>query len=276
MKKEFESADPVRADWTGTTRIAAPARPDYAPRLRIAAVDDDPSQLDLIRRVVESLGHSFVGVERGDDLLRKVARESFDLLVVDWQLPDVSGLDVVRRVRERLDTWVPVIIVTNRGDERDVVQGLGAGADDYMIKPMRVREAAARLSALLRRHHPQQGRQVQHYGDYCFDLGSRTASYRGVPIELKQKEFELALCLFSHPGRLLSRDYLRALVWGTIGDVMSRTLDTHVSSLRAKLGLRPERGYRLASVYGQGYRLDALCEVGEDTGPEPRSGESGR
>lgn len=274
MKKEFESATPVRVDWTGTTKVVAPARLDYAPRLRVAAVDDDPSQLDLIRRVVESSGHAFVGVERGNDLIRKLVRESFDLLVIDWQLPDVSGLDVVRWVREHLDTWVPIIIVTNRGDEHDVVQGLGAGADDYMIKPMRVREAAARVRALLRRQQPQQGRQVQHYGDYCFDLGSRTASYRGVPIELRQKEFELALCLFSHPGRLLSRNYLRALVWGTIGDAMSRTLDTHASSLRAKLGLRPERGYRLSSVYGQGYRLDALSEDGEDTGPDSESGET--
>ncbi|WKB56156.1 response regulator transcription factor [Eleftheria terrae] len=229
--------------------------------MRIAALDDDPSQLDLVQRSVRSAGHECVMFDRGEGLLHALRRETFDLLVVDWQLPDIAGIDVVKWVRTRCEHPMPILFLTNRGDERDIVEGLSCGADDYMVKPTRVFELVARVKALLRRSYPEHERRMLQYGGYRFDTVAQTVEFEGQPIGLKQKEFALACCLFGQRGRLLSRAYLEEQVWGRAAEISSRTLDTHISSLRSKLNLRPERGYRLSAVYGQGYRLEALEEL---------------
>lgn len=226
--------------------------------MRLAALDDDVSQLDLIQRSVRSIGYDCQLFERGQALLRELRRDSFDLLIVDWQLPDIAGPDVVRWVREHHEHAMPILFLTNRSEERDVVEGLGCGADDYMLKPIRVHELMARVKALIRRSYPQAEGSALCFGGYTIDLAARTVHYEGRPIELKHREFELARCLFSNTGRLLSRAYLGETVWGRAVEVPSRSLDTHISSLRAKLELRPARGFRLVAVYGQGYRLEAV------------------
>lgn len=226
--------------------------------MRLAALDDDVSQLDLIQRSVRSIGYECQLFERGQALLRELRRDSFDLLIVDWQLPDIAGPDVVRWVREHHEHAMPILFLTNRSEERDVVEGLGCGADDYMLKPIRVHELMARVKALIRRSYPQPEDSGLRFGGYAIDLAARTVHYEGKPIELKHREFELARCLFTNTGRLLSRAYLSETVWGRAVDVPSRSLDTHISSLRAKLELRPARGFRLVAVYGQGYRLEAV------------------
>lgn len=235
--------------------------------MRLAALDDDVSQLDLIQRSVRSMGFECQVFERGQDLLRELRRDSFDLLIVDWQLPDIAGPDVVRWVREHHEHAVPILFLSNRSEERDVVEGLSCGADDYMAKPIRVRELMARVKALMRRSYPQQESALLRFGGYRIDLVARSIHFRDEPIELKQKEFDLARCLFANLGRLLSRAYLTEMVWGRAVEVPSRSLDTHISSLRAKMALRPARGYRLSAVYGQGYRLEAVGA--EDSGFEP-------
>ena len=231
----------------------------------VAALDDDITHLDLVRRSVEAVGHDCRTYERGQDLLRALRSESFDMLVVDWQLPDVAGIEIVRWVRSHLEDRIPIIFLTSRGEERDIVEGLSGGADDYMVKPIRVMELMARVQALMRRSYPQEDLAPRQYGGYRLDPARRTIEFDGTPVELKQKEFELARCLFANQGRLLSRSHLFSTVWGVHADLPSRTLDTHISSLRAKLCLRPERGFRLSAVYGQGYRLEAV----EPAGGEP-------
>lgn len=226
--------------------------------MRLAALDDDVSQLDLIQRSVRSIGYDCQLFERGQALLRELRRDSFDLLIVDWQLPDIAGPDVVRWVREHHEHAMPILFLTNRSEERDVVEGLGCGADDYMLKPIRVHELMARVKALIRRSYPQPEDSSLRFGGYAIDVAARTVRYEGKTIELKHREFELARCLFANTGRLLSRAYLSETVWGRAVDVPSRSLDTHISSLRAKLELRPARGFRLVAVYGQGYRLEAV------------------
>ncbi|TJZ74847.1 response regulator transcription factor [Chitiniphilus eburneus] len=225
--------------------------------MRIAVLDDDPVHLDLIASLVTSLKFDCVRFSRGEELKRQLRRESFDLLLLDWELPDMSGLELLQWLRQNEDT-VPVILLTCRNQERDVVAALNHGADDFMSKPIRLAELKARLQATLRRIYPEQGKRVLHCGGYVLDLDARSVRYQDEWLALTQKEFDLAHCLFANTGRLLSRGYLIEAVWGTPTDLPSRTLDTHVSSLRNKLRLRPERGFRLSATYGQGYRLEAL------------------
>ena len=227
--------------------------------MRVAALDDDATQLELIQRTLTSLGHDCHGFTDGRSYLRSLRRESYDLLVLDWQLPDISGLEVLRWARENLSERVPVLFITNRSAEADVIEGLAAGADDFMIKPIRVGELIARVKALLRRAYLQQPPTELAFGRYRFDIIGSQIFVDGHPVVLKQREFDLALFLFQNIGRLLSRKHLLEAVWGIEAEVSSRSLDTHVSRLRTKLGLHPEHGFRLAAIYSVGYRLEGTA-----------------
>ncbi|HKX42828.1 MAG TPA: response regulator transcription factor [Burkholderiaceae bacterium] len=226
--------------------------------MRVAVLDDDQAQLDLAQQTLETMGHDFHGYTDGKTLLRALRRETYDLLILDWQLPDISGIQVMRWVRENLEERVPILFVTNRSAEADVIEGLSAGADDFMVKPIRVGELTARVNALLRRAYHLKSTGEVVIDRYRFDTASGTIHLDGRTVVLKQKEFDLALFLFQNLGRLLSRKHLLEAVWGIEAEVSSRSLDTHISRLRTKLGLVPEQGYRLAAIYSVGYRLEAL------------------
>jgi DNA-binding response OmpR family regulator len=230
--------------------------------MRVVAIDDDVEELELIKSTVHAIGHECHVFTGGAALQRELRRETFDLLIVDWQLPDTTGPDIVRWVRSNLKERIPILFVTNRRQERDIVEGLGAGADDFMMKPVRVGELAARVKALLRRSYLDPRSEEQVWGRYRFLCASRRLEINGEPVVLTQKEFDLALILFRNMGRLLSRQYLLEAIWSVnnpLGtDLMSRSLDTHISRVRSLLGLRPENGFRLAAIYGQGYRFEAI------------------
>jgi DNA-binding response OmpR family regulator len=226
--------------------------------MRIAALDDETCQLELIRHTMEDIGHECHGFTESKALLRDLHQQTYDLLVLDWSLPDVEGPEVVRWIRAELNSRIPIVFVTNRREERDMVEGLAAGADDFMIKPIRVAELQARVHALLRRSYPSQHESELVFGDYKFSTANRTVHVKGVPAELGHREFDLALFLFQNIGRLLSREHLREAVWGLGNETPSRSLDTHVSRLRVKLDLVPSNGFLLSAVYGLGYRLETL------------------
>lgn len=227
--------------------------------MRIAVLEDDEAQLALSCSVVESMGHDCCPFSRGLDLMKALRRDNFDLLLLDWDVPDMSGLDVLTWLRESAAVHVPVLFVTNHVQERDIVRALALGADDYLAKPVRVAELMARVRALLRRAYPE--RQRDHYvcGEFAFNRIDFSITKGGRPVKLKHKEVELAYVLFSNLGRLLSRQYLLETVWGQTVDTNSRSLGTHISRIRMELDLRPESGYCLTSVYGVGYRLEALA-----------------
>lgn len=227
--------------------------------MRIAVFDDDRSQIDLICHVLESAGHACHPFDNGKEILAQLRKESYDMLIIHWQTPNASGIEVLNWARERLPANLPVLLVTNQSGEDDIVAGLAAGADDYMIKPIRRGELVARTQALLRRAYPTQhaAEQIQ-FGDYVFETRTGRLTMKGKPVELTQKEFDLALLLFRNIGRPLSRAYILEAVWARDIEVPSRTMDTHVSRVRSKLQLRPENGYRLAPVYSYGYRLEQL------------------
>ncbi|MGB3290008.1 MAG: response regulator transcription factor [Burkholderiaceae bacterium] len=229
--------------------------------MNIASVEDDPDQGRLIQNILGCAGHNCTLFTTGNDLLAALARQhTFDLLLVDWELPDISGLDIVRWVRGNLGQTIPVMLVTNRTLEEELVEGLQAGADDYMGKPIRAGELAARVEALLRRYMPVQQNTTFHCGAYEVDPAAEAILLEGRKIDLAPKEFELALLLFRNPGRLFSRDVLSTAVWNREIPATSRTLDTHLSNLRRKLQLRSEHGVRLNSSYALGYRLELLNE----------------
>lgn len=239
--------------------------------MRIAALDDEPSQLELIRHTMEGLGHECHSYVEGKALLRALRQETFDLLILDWSLPDVAGPAVVRSIRQELLNRIPILFVTNRREEADMVEGLGVGADDFMPKPIRVGELSARTQALLRRAYPAQHETEVVFGPYHFFPHSRTLHVNGEPLELKHREYELALFLFQNMGRLLSRDHLREAVWGHGPEAPSRSLDTHISRLRTKLDLRPNNGFLLSAIYGLGYRLEAIDGDALSTRPDALS-----
>lgn len=228
--------------------------------MRIAILDDDPVQLQLLSHVARALGHSANEYALGDALMRALAYESYDMLILDWQLPDSTGLKVLEWVRRNVSDRIPILFVTSRDEERDIVEALSAGADDYMVKPVRVGELAARIRTLLRRGYPDAA-GVQTFGPYRFDPDKNLAELNGVPLDLKQREFDLAYFMFRNLGRLVSRGHVQEAVWRTRTETMSRTLDTHMSRLRTKLQLRQENGFRLTSVYSQGYRLEAVAAL---------------
>ena len=229
--------------------------------MRIAALDDEPCQLELIRHTMEDIGHECHCFTEGKVLLRDLRQQSYDLLILDWSLPDVQGPSVVRWIREDLSSRIPILFVTNRREEQDMVEGLTAGADDFMAKPIRVRELQARVRALLRRSYPALQGTDLNFGDYHFSAATHTLRIKGQVVEISHREYDLAFLLFQNIGRLLSREHLREAVWGEINEPPSRTLDTHISRLRGKLELVPSNGFLLSAVYGLGYRLE--CTSGD-------------
>jgi DNA-binding response OmpR family regulator len=227
--------------------------------MRIALLDDDRSQSEVIRQVLVAVGHSCQSFQTGWDLLSHLRRESCDLLIIDWQVKDASGAEVLRWVRDKLPPALPVLFLTGRSGEDDIVAALAAGANDYLIKPIRRGELVTRIQALLRRAYPAQSAFEQiRFDQYVFEVPTGRLTMAGKQIEVTQKEFDLALLLFQNLGRPLSRAYILEAIWSRERDVPSRTMDTHVSRVRNKLQLKPENGFRLTPVYSYGYRLEQL------------------
>ncbi|WP_300648113.1 response regulator transcription factor [Paenalcaligenes sp.] len=230
--------------------------------MNIASLEDDPVQAALIESCLTKAGYSCTVFHTGKSLLTTLAKpHDFNLLVLDWEVPDVSGLDVLHWIRDNQGYALPVLFLTSRTDESDLVVGLQAGADDYMTKPIREGELVARVQALLRRMNPiTQSNEPFSFGVYDIDPINNIIKLHGKEVVLAPKEYELALLLFRNPGRLFSRDVLSTAVWNREIPATSRTLDTHLSNIRRKLQLRPENGVRLNASYALGYRLESLLD----------------
>lgn len=181
--------------------------------MRIAALDDDPILLELIKATTEHHGHICHTYPTGAQLLRDIRHETFDLLIVDWHLPDMDGPEVVTAVRQMTGRQLPILFVTRRREEQDVIEALSCGADDFMTKPLRMGELVARATALLRRAYPQAMGNNLAFGPYRFDPDKRSLLLNEVEVDLKNREYELALFMFRNAGRLLSRAHLREVVW---------------------------------------------------------------
>jgi DNA-binding response OmpR family regulator len=225
--------------------------------MRIAYLEDDADQATLIRKWLEEAGHICHYFDRGHALQRSLARESFDLYILDWHLPDTDGLKVLKEIRASVPAAL-VIFATARDRDDDIARGLQAGADDYITKPVRQGELLARIEAVARRVRggPQTTPDLLELGPFKLNRSARTVECDGRRAELTDKEYALAEFFFLHAEKVVSRQHLLEAVWGLQAKAQTRTVDTHVSRLRTKLGLGGERGWRLAAVHQFGYRLE--------------------
>ena len=238
--------------------------------MRIALLEDDTSQIELISLWAKEAGDQLQSYTTGKSFREALSRENFDLLVLDWHLPDTTGIRELDWLRSEKASRVPVIFITSRDSEESVIEALDHGADDYMVKPVKKGVTLARIKALRRRNgmsksapanEPETDSSTQHGSDtdtfYPFEINEheRSFSVEGEPVKLTNKEFELAAYLFRNAGCLVSRDHLLETIWGTRADLNTRTVDTHVSRIRTKLGINPAIGWQLSSIYQRGYRL---------------------
>lgn len=227
--------------------------------MRIAIVDDDEGSIDFVSRVLTQQGHSCVTFQRSRDVPLALQRDTYDLMILDWNMPDLSGMDIVAWARANLAVCPPVIMLTSRADKDDVAAALNAGADDFIVKPESANVIAARVEAVLRRTSAQPvDSRIETYGPYVFDRLDETVSLNGEPVVLTSKEFALARLFFANLHKPLSRRYLMETVWKSVAELSTRTLDMHVSRIRAKLQLRSDNGFRLQTVFGYGYRLESF------------------
>lgn len=225
--------------------------------MHIGIAEDDPDQAALLSLWLKDAAHSERTFGTAADYLEALKRDRYDLLLIDWMLPDGTGAELIQWVRANLGWEIPVLVVTSRDDEATVVAALQAGADDYVVKPPKPLELLARVAALGRRVRSG-GLPVLRLGAFEIDIQRQRLVLDGAAVALTQKEFDLSAYLFQNPGKLLSRDHLLNKIWGINADVDTRTVDTHISRLRKKLGLDGSKGWKLVPVYGVGYRFERI------------------
>lgn len=226
--------------------------------MHIGLLEDEQSQIDLITQWANEVGYTVHPYTSGSEFRKSVLNSTYDLFILDWNLPDTTGIEVLDWLRDNQDWPVPVLFITSRDSEKDIVEALDHGSDDYIIKPVNKDITLARIKALIRRAKPAEQTHMLHFEPYDINLRERIISLDDEVIKLTNKEFELALMLFRHSGRLISRAYIMEHIWGTRADLNTRTIDTHISRIRSKLGLSPDRGWQLSSVYHHGYRLSKI------------------
>ena len=227
----------------------------------ILIAEDESALVTLLRYNLEREGYRVLEAQDGEEALLVAAEETPDLVLLDWMLPQLSGIEVCRRLRARQETRnVPIIMLTARGEESDRVRGLDTGADDYLTKPFAMTELLARLRAVLRRIRPSLAEDVVKAGDLEMDRATHRVRRAGAEVHLGPTEYKLLEHLIQHPGRVFSRQQLLDAVWGSEVYVEARTVDVHVGRLRKALNVKgtPDP---IRTVRSAGYSLDETGTV---------------
>ena len=229
-------------------------------RIRVLIADDEPNQLELLSFNLMQAGFEVIRADNGQEALDKARDEKPDVMIVDWMMPLMSGVDVCRQLRADSDTrFLPIIMLSARGEEGDRTLGLDNGADDYMSKPFSPRELISRIKALLRRTKPSLMEQELSFQDVVLNTSTMTVRRDGKPVMLGPKEFKILAILMERPGQVYSRAQLLDMVWGHGVYVEERTVDVHLSRLRKALQFTDTDKDKLPDVVrtvrGSGYAL---------------------
>ena len=223
----------------------------------ILVVEDEDALSTLLQYNLDKEGYDVVVAADGEEALTLVSERLPDIIILDWMLPKISGIEVCRRLRQRSEIRnVPIIILTARGEERDRIRGLDTGADDYIVKPFAMSELSARIRAVLRRIRPGLAEDRVHIGDLTIDRVAHRVKRAGKEIHLGPTEFRLLDYLMQHPGRVFSREQLLDAVWGSDVYVEARTVDVHVGRLRKALNKEEAMVDPIRTVRSAGYSLD--------------------
>jgi DNA-binding response OmpR family regulator len=218
---------------------------------RILLIEDDPRLAEMVKDYLGGAGFSVTVAAKGDLGIAAQAQQVFDALILDLMLPDMDGLEVCRRIRAEADT--PILMLTARGEAMDRVVGLELGADDYLPKPFEPRELLARLRSILRRAKGDRKSEVLRYGRLEIDVDAREIRLDGEICALTSHQFELLLALARHAGRVLSRDAIMDLLKNQRLEAFDRSIDVHISRIRALIEDDPKRPRRVITVRGAGY-----------------------
>ncbi|MFN8107625.1 MAG: MtrAB system response regulator MtrA [Nocardioidaceae bacterium] len=227
-------------------------------RPRVLVVDDDAALAEMLTLVLQSEGFASEMVSRGDQALAAFRAFKPDVILLDLMLPGMDGIDVCRRIRQ--ESGVPIVMLTARTDTLDVVEGLEAGADDYVLKPFKHKELLARLRARVRRARPDAPEAIR-IGDLVIDVTGHQVHRGGVQIALTPLEFDLLVSLAQHPGKVMTREVLLEQVWGYRHAADTRLVNVHVQRLRSKVELDPDQPTVVLTVRGVGYKAGAVDEV---------------
>lgn len=227
--------------------------------MRVGIADGELEVVAHLKLIVQDLGHEAVGFVDSNALTQALSKTTFDLVILDWNLTGSDGCSILQWMDTNLPKRPPVIMMASRSAKRDITDALNAGADDYITKPEDRSVIAARVSALLRGTSASGAFDTEvTYGKYTMNRLDQSVTLHGKTAFLTAKEFELAEMFFKNADRTLARNYIMETIWRTTATLATRTLDMHISRVRAKLDLRPENGFRIFTVFGYGYRLETI------------------
>jgi two-component system phosphate regulon response regulator PhoB len=225
----------------------------------VLIAEDESALVTLLRYNLEREGYRVLEAKDGEEALLVASEEKPDLVLLDWMLPQLSGIEVCRRLRTRMETRnMPIVMLTARGEENDRIRGLDTGADDYLTKPFSMTELLARLRAVMRRIRPSLAEDVVQVGDIEMDRSAHRVRRGGKEIHLGPTEYKLLDHLIQHPGRVFSREQLLDAVWGSDVYVEARTVDVHVGRLRKALNIDDSQRDPIRTVRSAGYALDDM------------------
>lgn len=226
-----------------------------ASQIQVLLVEDEPAQREMLAYNLEAEGYAVRRAENGEEAMLLIDEAAPDIIILDWMMPLLSGIEVCRRVKSRPETRdIPVIMLSARSEEVDAVRGLDTGADDYVIKPYNLRELMARVRGQLRRVRPAASGEALVFEDITLDAGTHRVTRGETEIKLGPTEYRLLVVFMEKPGRVFSRDQLLDLVWGRDIYVDTRTVDVHIARLRKALSVSSGAD-PIRTVRGTGYAL---------------------
>lgn len=235
--------------------------------MKIAIIDSTSVQAEMVAKILTSIGHDCDIYRSSALLLNRFSHRPYALIVLSLHNPEENG-SPIKAIRKLVPAAVPILCLTSSANEYELMECLADGANDYIFSTVRRTELTARVQVLLRKNYPMHmGDGEVQFGSYVFETARTRLVFDGKVTELTRKEFDLALLFFRNAGRPLSRALIMETVWKDESPAGSRTMDTHISRVRTKIGLFPERGFRLSPVYGYGYRMDLVAprvEYAED------------